>query len=220
MGLGDAALEASRAWLEDARHIMLSRVAAADVDATKNKAEWRDEAVRRWGEGVPAAGAVADWEAWTRSRIGTPPPPCDLQLLQEYYAHDAWQLLVACVLMSRVSSWATKHDCISRFFERFPTPTDALAAKPDEVLEIIRPLGLFPNRYRSVVEVSARVLDVEPLDVGAEVGVNKIYGVGEFGNDSFEVFARGNVGVNPGDKTLQSFVSWQKRNRKAVESED
>ena len=44
----DAALEASRAWLEDARHIMLSRVAAADVDATKNKAEWRDEAVRRW----------------------------------------------------------------------------------------------------------------------------------------------------------------------------
>jgi hypothetical protein len=35
--------------------------------------------------------------------VGTPPPPSDLQLLQEYYAHDAWQLLVACVLMSRVS---------------------------------------------------------------------------------------------------------------------
>ena len=40
---------------------------------------------------------------WVRSRVGTPPPPSDLQLLQEYYAHDAWQLLVACVLMSRVS---------------------------------------------------------------------------------------------------------------------
>ena len=35
--------------------------------------------------------------------MGTPPKPSDLQLLQEYYAHDAWQLLVACVLMSRVS---------------------------------------------------------------------------------------------------------------------
>ena len=221
----DAALEASRAWLEDARALMLARGASvASVASSSSEAaarlSWRREAVSRWGRGVPAADDVADWEAWVRSRIGTPPPPSDLQLLQEYYAHDAWQLLVACVLMSRVSSWATKHDCISRFFERFPTPTDALAAKPDEVLEIIRPLGLFPNRYRSVVEVSARVLDVEPLDVGAEVGVNKIYGVGEFGIDSFEVFARGNVGVNPGDKTLQSFVSWQKRNRKAVESED
>jgi hypothetical protein len=52
---------------------------------------------------VPAVDAVDDWERWVRSRVGTPPPPSDLQLLQEYYAHDAWQLLVACVLMSRVS---------------------------------------------------------------------------------------------------------------------
>ena len=52
---------------------------------------------------VPAVEAVDDWERWVRSRVGTPPPPSDLQLLQEYYAHDAWQLLVACVLMSRVS---------------------------------------------------------------------------------------------------------------------
>ena len=210
----DAALEASRAWLEDARHIMLSRVASADVDATKNKAEWRDEAVRRWGDGVPAAGAVADWEAWTRSRIGTPPPPSDLQLLQEYYAHDAWQLLVACVLMSRVSSWATKHDAISAFFAAYPTPTAALAATPDDALAILRPLGLFPNRFRSVVEVSTAVLtNVGPLDVGMDVGVNKIYGIGEFGVDSFEVFVRGNLESKPADKTLQAFVAWQKRQK-------
>ena len=210
----DAALAASRAWLEDARHIMLSRVAAADVDATKNKAEWRDEAVRRWGDGVPAADKVADWEAWTRSRIGSPPPPSDLQLLQEYYAHDAWQLLVACVLMSRVSSWATKHDAISAFFARYPTPTAALAATPDDALAILRPLGLFPNRFRSVVEVSTAVLsDVRPLDVGMEAGKNKIYGVGEFGVDSFEVFVRGNLESKPADKTLQAFVAWQKRQK-------
>lgn len=210
----DAALAASRAWLEDARHIMLSRVAAADVDATKNKAEWRDEAVRRWGNGVPAADKVADWEAWTRSRIGSPPPPSDLQLLQEYYAHDAWQLLVACVLMSRVSSWATKHDAISAFFARYPTPTAALAATPDDALAILRPLGLFPNRFRSVVEVSTAVLsDVRPLDVGTEAGKNKIYGVGEFGVDSFEVFVRGNLDARPADKTLQAFVAWQKRQK-------
>ena len=208
----DAALAASRAWLEDARHIMLSRVAAADVDATKNKAEWRDEAVRRWGDGVPAAGAVADWEAWTRSRIGAPPPPSDLQLLQEYYAHDAWQLLVACVLMSRVSSWATKHDTISAFFAAYPTPTAALAAEPDDALAILRPLGLFPNRFRSVVEVSTAVLtNVGPLDVGMEAGVNKIYGIGEFGVHSFEVFCRGDLDARPADKTLQAFVAWQKR---------
>jgi methyl-CpG-binding domain protein 4 len=46
--------------------------------------------------------------------------------------------------------------------------------------------------------------------VGQEPAL-KIYGVGEFGIDSFNVFCRGDLKTAPGDKTLQSFVSWQKR---------
>ena len=107
----DAALEASRQWLEDARALMLARTSAvADMpkgsrSEEATRARWRKEAVSRWGDGVPAIDAVEDWERWVKSRVGAPPPPSDLQLLQEYYAHDAWQLLVACVLMSRVRSF-------------------------------------------------------------------------------------------------------------------
>jgi methyl-CpG-binding domain protein 4 len=46
-----------------------------------------------------------------------------------------------------------------------------------------------------------------------EAGKNKIYGVGEFGVDSFEVFVRGNLESKPADKTLQAFVAWQKRQK-------
>jgi hypothetical protein len=71
-----------------------------------------------------------------------------------------------------------KHNTIAAFFAKYPTPTAALAAKPDEALAVMRPLGLFPNRFRSVVEVSSKLL----TDVGAfEVGPappSKIYGVG------------------------------------------
>lgn len=111
----DVALEASRQWLEDARALMGMRTAASTGPSNKRRPNddnhdehehsWRREAVKRWGSGVPAASDVADWEGWVRSRVGTPPPPSDMQLLQEYYAHDTWQLLVACILMSRVSSW-------------------------------------------------------------------------------------------------------------------
>ena len=95
---------------------------------------------------------------------------------------------------------------------RVPDPTAALAAEPDDALAILRPLGLFPNRFRSVVEVSTAVLtNVGPLDVGMEAGVNKIYGIGEFGVHSFEVFCRGDLDARPADKTLQAFVAWQKR---------
>jgi len=52
--------------------------------------------------------------------------------------------------------WDVKHNTIAAFFARYPTPTAALAAAPHEVLEVIRPLGLFPTRMRSIVEVSAK----------------------------------------------------------------
>ena len=50
--------------------------------------------------------------------------------------------------------------CISGFFEKFPTPTPFFTknATPDSVFEIIRPLGLFPNRMRALVELTTRFL--------------------------------------------------------------
>lgn len=145
------------------------------------------------------------------SRLGTPPPPSPMQLLQEYYAHDAWQLLIACALMSRVASGALKHECISNFFAKFPTPSAALAADSQDVFEIIKRLGLFPGRMRTIVEVSTKfLLETGEFEVGLEPEL-KIYGIGEFGVDSFEIFARGDVGRKPKDCNLQSFCAWQRR---------
>jgi hypothetical protein len=44
-------------------------------------------------------------------------------LLQEKYSNDVWKLLVACLLMSRVSSMETKEKCIDGLFRLFPTPS-------------------------------------------------------------------------------------------------
>lgn len=119
-------------------------------------------------------------------------------------------------LWPRVSSWNVKHNTIAAFFAKYPTPTAALEAQPDEVLEVIRPLGLFPTRMRSIVEVSAKLLrDVGAFEVG-HAPPTKVYGVGEFGVDSFEVFCRGDLAVVAADKTVRSFVEWQKRHAAAA----
>merc|ERR1719387_3372730 len=153
---------------------------------------WRAEAVRRWGEGVAAAeagtGAVC-WETFVRTRLSRPPPPSPHALLQEFYAHDPWRLLSCCVLMSRVSSWETKHFCIPEFFKAFPTPSDfsPQAEDPSLVRDVIRPLGLFDNRFKALVALTSRFLTCESFDVGLDKH-NKVYGVGAFGVDSYEVF--------------------------------
>ena len=221
------ALETSREWLENARTILLKRTTckkksngnASSAKTTANE-HWRHEALARWGDCVPEIEAVADWKAFVTSRLGTPPPPSPYMLLQEYYCHDGWQLLIAVVLMSRVSSADVKHRCISGFFEKFPTPTSFHKnATPDSVFEIIRPLGLFPNRMRALVELTTRFLsECGKFEVGLTPEL-KIFGIGVFGMDSYIVFCQGDLTHEPDDKNVKAFVNWQRKNKVKVEEE-
>ncbi len=112
--------------------------------------------------------------------------------------------------MSRVSSWAVKHNTISAFFEAYPTPSALLDAAPEALQKLMHPLGLFPSRMQSLAAIAQRFLEAPVFDVGLEAS-NKIYGVGAFGVASFQIFCRGNVGINPEDAALKSFVAWQRR---------
>ena len=203
----------SQRWLEASRAALLARMGSMAGAGGGEEVTFRDEAVKRWGEKVLSSGAQ-DWKRYVLSRMSTPPPASALDLMQEYYAHCPWRLLVSCVLMSRVSSHATKSRCVAAFFERYPTPSEALDAEAGDLQAILGPLGLFPNRLKSLVAVSERFLEMPAFDVGLQ-GDLKIYGIGQFGLDSFQIFIRGRLDFQPGDRTLQAFVRWQKAHGEA-----
>jgi len=204
-----ALLADSQRWLAESRAAL--RRLGGDGVAPSSDCGWRAEAVRRWGDGVvPSLPPGGSWEAFVASRLTTPPPPSDLDLLQEYYSHDTWQLLVACVLMARVSSHAVKTNTIGGFFQRHPTPTAFLAAEPAAVQTLLHPLGLFPGRMASLVAISRRYLEAPVFDVGL-TPESKVYGVGAFGVASYRIFVRGDLTCDPEDATLRQFVAWQKR---------
>jgi len=202
----------SKKWLEESRAALLS-LRTAEGTSPQSHDAWRGEAERRWGDKIPTS--MDSWEDYVKSRIATPPPPSSLDLLQEYYAHDMWQLLVCCTLMSRVSSWKTKHNTISAFFAAYPTPSSVLDAEPNDVLKIIHPLGLFPTRMKSLVSVTQRFLEMPKFDVGLSKDL-KIYGIGEFGFQSFLLFCRGDISIKPKDRALSSFAHWQCKYKKEM----
>lgn len=125
------------------------------------------------------------------------------------------QLLCACALMSRVSSWAVKHVAISGFFEKYPTPSAFLDANPEEVQTLLHPLGLFPTRMQTLVAVTRRFLEAPLFSVGLEPEL-KVYGIGQFGVDSYRLFCRGDLKCNPDDCNLKRFVEWQRGNAAAT----
>ena len=105
-------LEKSERWLAESRERLVAQSAGAGgaggeegaSAATPGAEGWRRQAVARWGAAVERLPpATTDWEAYVLSRGSTPPPRSPLELMQEDYAACPWRLLVACVLMSRVS---------------------------------------------------------------------------------------------------------------------
>ena len=112
--------------------------------------------------------------------------------------------------MSRVSSHETKTRCIEGFFELCPTPSALLDADADDVETVIKPLGLFDNRWRTLVEMTTRWLDMPIFDIGHEKH-NKIFGMGPFTVDSYHIFCKDDRSVDPDDAALRSYVSWRKR---------
>lgn len=96
-----------------------------------------------WGKNV-AAASPPSWEIYVKSRLSCPPPLSPYGLLQEVYAPDTWKLLVACVLMSRVSSAETKHRCLSAFFDSYPVRAFSRVF----VLRVSAPRSLMPCCWR------------------------------------------------------------------------
>ena len=205
------AMENARKLLEEARERMRAERKAAAPSGSKavdgDSSGWKAEAVRRWGEGVECENG--DWEGFVASRETTPAPTSPQPLLQEYYCEEPWRLLVCCALMSRVSSHETKTRCIEGFFEFCPTPTAFLEAESPDVEGIINPLGLFDSRYRTLVELSSRFLQMPIFEIGHEKGVNKIYGCGVFTVDSYHIFCKDDRSTRPDDLALKGYCSWR-----------
>ena len=213
-----AMIDAQRGWQkahleevtrarEAARSAKASRSPVSVADAAKQEAA-KAEAVERWGSMV-AQQPIEDWCRYLSSRTTSPPPLSPFALLQEHYAHDGWKLLCACIMMSRVSSAATKERCITEFFELWPTPTAFLLADPTDVEPVLHSLGLFPQRYGGLIDLTARWVQMPDFRVGLDKEL-KIKQVGPFGVDSYNLFAKGLFDEEPGDRNLKAFWRWRR----------
>jgi endonuclease III len=83
------------------------------------------------------------WSAFYLRRTAHHTPDLSpLDLIQERYCSDAYQLLVACVLCSRTSGGATVHAVVKAFFAAYPTATHVINGDVAALRALLLPLGL------------------------------------------------------------------------------
>ena len=120
-------------------------------------------------------------------------------LLQEIYQPDGWKMLTCCMLLNLTNR--KQVDTIrDELFKRYPTPKDMMNANQSELAELLKPLGLYNRRAKSLKKMSEGY-------VKGFKSVDELYGIGQYAMDSWEIFQNNNRNVNPTDKVLLAYLS-------------
>lgn len=124
-------------------------------------------------------------------------------LLQEIYNEHPWKMLVCCIMLN-CTSRKQVDQVREEFFTEYPTAEEAARANPEEMAKIISLLGFKNKRANTIIRFSKEWIEsdwTEPIE---------LYGIGKYGQDSWEIFQKGNLNVSPNDGVLNTYLDWAK----------
>jgi len=87
-------------------------------------------------------------------------------------------------------------------FRRWPTPQAMAAADRGELAALIKGLGLSNKRSAALIRMSREFLEkdwVRPIE---------LHGLGQYAQDSYDIFVLGREVDSPADKFLSKYVGW------------
>jgi methyl-CpG-binding domain protein 4 len=129
------------------------------------------------------------------------------QLLQEIYFDDPWKSQVCCILLN-----CTKRTQVDRIrdelFTRYPTPRAMAEANPVELAEMLRPLGFYNRRAKTLVWFSMQWISYEWTHP------RELYGIGEYASASWDIFYENKLNIEPKDGVLVKYLQWKRKQQK------
>jgi len=120
-------------------------------------------------------------------------------LMVQQQIDGAWQHMVGVIMLNQTGRKPVK-TVLPEFLYWFPNPIALLNADEEFVKGIIRPLGMVNVRYQRIKRMSEDFLEWDHEDA------TKLYGIGKYGSDSYEIFFKQNYTVSPTDKELKRYL--------------
>ncbi|KAM7170588.1 methyl-CpG-binding domain protein 4 isoform 1-T1 [Macrochelys suwanniensis] len=130
------------------------------------------------------------------------PPRSPFNLVQETLFHDPWKLLIATIFLNKTSG-KMAIPVLWEFLEKYPSPEVARTADWKEMSELLKPLGLYELRAKTIIKFSDEYLTKQwryPIE---------LHGIGKYGNDSYRIFCVNEwKEVHPQDHKLNTYQAW------------
>ena len=82
-------------------------------------------------------------------------------------------------------------------------------ADQEMLAELLKPLGFYNKRSKSLIKFSREWTDKEWKSP------NELHGIGKYAQDSWEMFVNGNLVEDPADHVLNRYYDWRKQQTQA-----
>lgn len=124
-------------------------------------------------------------------------------LMVQQQIKTEWEHMVGVIMLNQTGRKPVKY-VLPKFLKKFPNPTSLLNSTVEDVINIIKPLGMYNIREKRLRRMSEDYLTWNKQDALA------LYGIGKYGNDSYEIFFKQNYNVKPTDKELVRYLNDRK----------
>lgn len=124
-------------------------------------------------------------------------------LLQEIYNEHPWRMLICCIMLN-CTSRKQVDQVREEFFKKYPDPQAAHAADPLEMSSLISILGFKNRRTSTIIKFSKEWISLSWKEP------SELHGIGKYAQDSWEIFQKGNLNVEPTDGVLSTYLNWAK----------
>jgi methyl-CpG-binding domain protein 4 len=125
-------------------------------------------------------------------------PLLDSLMVQEQIK-NSWEHMVAVITLNQTYRKTVKR-VLPEFLCHFNDADTLLKADVELIKQIIKPLGLVNTRCNRLINMSKDYLGWDGVDA------KKLYGIGKYGSDSYEIFFKNNCNVQPTDKELIRYL--------------
>ena len=89
---------------------------------------------------------------------------------------------------------------LPEFFDKWPTPESFLKSRKSTVIKVIKSLGFYNRREHTIRQMTKDFMTWDREDA------TKLYGIGKYGSDSYELFYKKRIPENVGDHELQRYI--------------
>ena len=130
------------------------------------------------------------------------PPKSPHGLIQESLWPDEWKILVSCIMLN-LTTRRQVDGVISDFFRRWPTPYDLETASDIDLIDMIKPLGMWRKRSQTLLRFNREYL------TGTWKTAMDLYGCGKYADDCWRIFCCGDwKSVAPQDHALNKYQTY------------